>query len=47
MGMGSTKWDHARLEQVLHERAEAHGFEFEVTDPRRGQEPPHGGDRTD
>jgi hypothetical protein len=46
MGMGSTQRDHARLEQALHQRAEAHGFEFEVTDPRWGQTPPHA-DRSD
>lgn len=47
MGIGSTQRDHAWLEQMLHERAEAHAFELEVTDPRWGGTPSRGGDRAD
>jgi hypothetical protein len=42
MGMGSTRRHQAKLEQVLHQRAEVHGFEFEVTDTR-SERPLHGG----
>jgi hypothetical protein len=44
MGTGSTRRHHARLEQVLDQLAEAHGFEFEVTDSRSGRPRPDAGE---
>jgi hypothetical protein len=46
MGMSSTRRHHAELEQLLDRRAEAYGFEFEVTDSWR-ERPSRGGSAAD